>query len=106
MGAQNAIVGNDYGTDLPMARLPEKELLEEKKRASFSKSSEFQKLKEHLEERITFYQNYLPDGRSVVEAPDPANWVIANAIIGELKAIINAYEAARKVVEDVQRERA
>lgn len=105
MGAQNGIVGDDLGIELPEIKVPEQDLTAEKNMARFSKSEEFQKLKEHLEGRISFYQNFLPDGRAIGEnIPSPEQWVIANAIIGEFNAVLGAYEQAREAV-DVHRER-
>lgn len=108
MGAQNGIVDEDFGTTLPQTEVDNTELAIERNLAKFSQSREYQALKEHLEERIAFYQKYLPDGRESISLP--ANelgqmWVIANAVIGEFKAVLAAYEQARKVVEeaDVQR---
>jgi hypothetical protein len=107
MGAINGIVGEDFGVDLPEMQVPEQDLTVEKNMAKFSKTAEFRKLKAHFEERIKFYQGYMPDGRAVVESlPTPEQWVIANAIIGEFKAVLSVYEQAREAVEDVHRERA
>lgn len=107
MGAQNAIVGDDFGTELPEMQVPEQDLTAEKNMARFSRSEEFKKLKEHFDTRIKFYESYLPDGRSIMENhPTPEQWVIANAIIGEFKAVLGVYEEAREAVDAVQRERA
>jgi hypothetical protein len=99
MAEQYGIIGDDYGTSLPEMAVDKKEMMEEKKAARFSKTTEFKKLKEHLEQRIEFYQSYLPDGRPISEDFSRENWVIANAIIGEFRAVINAYEQAREIVE-------
>lgn len=106
MGAKNALIGEDFGTDLPEMQVSEQDLAAEKDMARFSKSKEFKKLKEHLEERIKFYQTYLPDGRALGSTIPTANdWVVANTVIGEFKAVLGAYEQAREAVENVQRER-
>lgn len=101
--AQNGIIGNNSGIDLPLTQVDTQVLDEEKKMARFSKTDEFKRLKEHLDERITFYQTFLPDGRPLNSDVKAENWVIANAIIGELKAIIMAYEQANQVVADASR---
>lgn len=111
MSAQNGILDEDYGTNLPETQLDEQALTVERKLARFSKTSEFQKLKEHLEERIAFYQGYLPDGRAAVSLrPSELGemWIVANAVIGEFQAVLGAYEQARLAVEeqDAQRTRA
>lgn len=102
--SQNAIIGEAYGTDLPETSVPKDELDNERNLAKFSKTKEFQRLKQHLEDRIEYYQGFLPDGRpidSVTKGDREGSWVIANAIIGELKFIINRYEAAQEVIKNV-----
>ncbi len=100
MNPQNGIIGDDYGTSLPEMVLPQEQLVAEKKMARFSRSAAYKELEEYLNKRIEFYQTYLPDGREVVNAPDPSNWVIANTIVREFKAIITTYQQARTAVEE------
>lgn len=105
MSAQHGIVGEDFGTELPRMEMPEQDLTNEKNMAKFSRSVEFRKLKEHLEERIGFYQTYLPSGEAVPNSNMEelaSRWVIANTIIYEFRALIQAYERAREVVEESQ----
>ena len=75
--------------------------------AKFSKTAEFKRLKTHMEERIAYYQTFLPSGKSVLEAEDVTklgqNWLVAQAIVTELQAIIEAYEMANEVVKNAQR---
>lgn len=99
-GAQNGIVGQSFGVDVPQATLPDDKLTEEKKVARFSKTAEFKKLKEHMEGRIAYYQTHLPDGREIEKDPSINDWVIANTIIREFKAVISAYEQVAKVVDN------
>ena len=101
-GPQNAVVGDNFGMDLPQMQVDAKQLDEEKKAARFSKTAEFQKLKDHLELRIKHYQTFLPDGREIAGEPQniAQNWIVANTIIAEFKAVIDAYEQAGKAVED------
>lgn len=103
-GPVNALIGDDFGMEIPRTTVDEDELAIEKKMARFSKTKEFKKLKEYIDSRIEFYQQYLPDGR-----PVPAdmkmvgeNWIIANAIIGEFKAVLMAYELANEATKNVQ----
>lgn len=103
MEPNNGIIGDSFGTDLPQAVLPEQDLNEEKKKARFSKSAEFKRLKAQIEERIKFYQTYLPDGRPI-GTMDPKElgtmWVASNLVIAEFKAIIDEYELAAEAVKD------
>jgi hypothetical protein len=103
MAPDNGIIGDSYGTDLPQADLPEQDLSEEKRKARFSKTAEFKKLKEQIESRIEFYQTYLPDGRPVATI-DPKElgsmWVASNIIIAEFRAIIDEYERASEVIRN------
>lgn len=106
VGAQNGLVGDSFGTDIPETQVDEKQLVEEQKAAQFSKTAEFQKLKEHLENRINYYQQFLPDGREVVNKPANelgADWIVANTIIGEFKAVIGAYETAKRAIEEANK---
>lgn len=104
MPSQNGIMGDDnFGIDLPRTVLKD-DLDKEKKMAKFSKTAEYKVLKDHIEGRISFYQSFLPDGRALteVDAAERANqWVIANAITGEFKAILAAYETAAETVKSV-----
>jgi len=104
MPAQNGIIGSsDF--DTPITIMPENDLRIEKSMAAFTNSPEYKRLKQHLEERIDFYQTCLPDGTPVSQNnPTPNDWKVANAIIAEFKAVLFAYEAAREAVEDAQRQ--
>jgi len=102
MGPQNGIIGDAVGIDLPQGGLPEDSLKNERAMAAFSKTKEFQRLKETIEERIKFYESWLPGGEkpevtglSVTELGH--RWLVANEIIGELRGIILAYEMAKEV---------
>lgn len=102
MAQQHGIIGEDFGTELPVTNQDEAILLEEQKLARFSKTKEYRRLKEHLEQRIEYYQTYLPTGESVAGAnPEKLglNWAVANAIIAEFNAVISAYEGAREAVD-------
>ena len=95
-GAKNAVVGDqNFGTDLPLTQLEDEALAKEKNRARYSKTKEFQDLKEHMEARIEFFQNFLPDGKEVRwEAPDgktALKWVVATNVINEFRAVLQAY---------------
>lgn len=105
MGPQNGIISDSFGIDLPQSDVDPNALNEVKNAAKFSKTKEFRELKKHLEGRIEFYQTYLPDGVPVVGMTKSMSelgegWVVANALIGEFKAIIQAYERAAELVKD------
>lgn len=103
MQPSNAIIGDNTGVDLPEAPEDVIDLSEEKKMAKFSKSAEFKRLKEYLEGRIEFFQNYLPDGTAISsQKPEELvnTWIVANLVIGEFRAVINEYERVNKIVED------
>lgn len=92
---QNGIM-DESPMHLPEAsQVDEKLLAEEKARAKFAKSKEFKLLKTHLENRIAFYQGYLPNGQPVGgEVPTPEQWAVANLVITECKLIISSFEQA------------
>ena len=102
-GPANGVLGDQNLPDPgPQADPVQDPVVEEGRReleraAKFAKTPEFQTLKDHLEKRIEFYQKYLPDGRNIM-AQNPAElsymWPAANAIIGEMQAIINGFSSA------------
>lgn len=104
-GPANVPMGDEYGTELPETQVPEQDLVVERNAAKFSKSKEFRTLKDHLERRITHYQEHLPDGCAVVNAQAlsyaelGARWMASNVIIAEFKAVIDAYEGAADAVK-------
>lgn len=105
MTSQNFPMGDtDFGTSVPETQVPDGASTEIQNAAKFSKSKEFQALKTHLEQRIDFYQKYLPDGRVAAQIDNVetigAMWIAANAIVGEFKAVISAYEQAAKIIAD------
>lgn len=100
-GAKFGIMGDDFGTDIPEMKVPEQDLTVEKNMARFSKSEEFKKLKQHFEERIEFYQKNLPNGAPIGSTmPTGADWVVANTVIAEFRAVLAIYEQAREAVEN------
>ena len=102
MPAQNALLGDDFGTDLPQAQPDVSSLAEEKARAKFSKSKEFQDIKKRWETRIEFYQQYLPDGRPITKVPVKdleGMWIVAATIIAEFRSEIAFYESVREAVD-------
>ncbi len=106
MGAQNGLIGDDFGIDLPQTQVQEQDLTVERNMAKFSKTAEFRKLEDYVNARVAFYQGHLPNGNPVVgdKVPSPADWVIANAVIAEFNGILNAYNEAREAVDSrVQR---
>lgn len=101
MPDQFGIIGDSYGVELPEAEIPKELLTQEKQKAKFSRTKEFGLLKAHLQERMDFYRTFLPDGRAVVsEKVTPEDWKIANTIIGEFQAVIDAYEQANEVIKE------
>lgn len=100
------IIGDAYPTEIPVTEVPEQDLSQERKMAKFSKTAEFKRLKSHIEERIAYYQAFLPSGKSVLESNPTElgqNWIVANAIITEFQAVIDAYELANEAVKNAQR---
>lgn len=99
-GPQNAIIGDDFGTDIPVTNVDDQQLNDEKKAAKYSRSAEYKKLQEHMQARIDFYQKYLPDGSPVGTKPiSIEDWKVANAVIAELSAVLNYYKTANDVVK-------
>jgi hypothetical protein len=105
MPSQNGIMGDEnFGIDLPQTE-PIDDLDAERRMVKFSKTKEFKQLQAHIEGRILFYQTYLPDGRALTTVSDDergAMWVAANAIIGELKGLLLAYDQAVETVKNAR----
>ena len=106
MGPQNMPGGdNAFVTELPQTDVPKDDLSELKNAAKFSKTKEFQKLKELLESRMEYHRKYLP-GNSNVEIKDIPNeergwrWLAADTVIEEFTSVIGAYEQAAEVLKD------
>lgn len=108
MQPDNAIIGDAQGIDLPQALVNEQDLTKEKNMAKYSKSKEFQDIREYWEGRISFFQTFLPNGteaRFVVPDEKVAQqWVLASNIIVEIKAFLSQYDNAREIVENAGRE--
>lgn len=117
-GARNAVMGDqDLPTNLPVTKVPEEVLTEEKKMAKYSKSEEFKRLATFMQERIKFYQRFLPNGQQVEGSPlqvgmpqgVAANelgsyWMAACMVIKEFEDVLNSYERAQEAVKDAGRE--
>jgi hypothetical protein len=100
--SQNAIIGDNQLTQLPVTQPDEKELLEEKRTARYTNTPEYKKQKEYWEERIKFYQSFLPDGKPVATATSQERtdqWAVANLVIQEIQTLINYYENIKQGVE-------
>lgn len=99
--AEFGIIGDEnFGMNIPESQVDTQGLAEERKAAKFSRTAEFRKLKEHLESRIAFYQRFLPDGRPVVGEISTNDWIIANTLIREFKAILDDYQTAAEAVKE------
>jgi hypothetical protein len=105
-GPQNGIMGDeDYGLELPQSDVNSEDLREVEKLAKFSKSKEYKRLKEHFDDRISYFQSYLPDGRPVASVPKAeleGMWVAANVIIGEFKSVMAIYEQAEEAIKEAR----
>lgn len=102
MNPSNAIIGDETGFDIPQAEVQKEFLVEEKKMAKFTRTAEWKRIQEHCDERINFYQTFLPNGAEVGldVAPTTEDWRVANRVIGELKALRNMYQIANDAVRD------
>jgi hypothetical protein len=102
MEPQNAIIGDSTGVELPHMQIEDQTLVEEKKMAKYSRSTEFKRIQQWCEDRISFYQIYLPNGAEVgmEVVPTPEDWRVANRVIAEFKALMNSYEIANDAVKE------
>lgn len=107
-GPQNVVMGGEDPTNIPQTQVDEEQLNLEVNLAKFSKTKEYQKLKEHFENRIAFYQTYLPGGDAVIANKLSVEetgrmWAVANIVIGEMKAVLAIYEGANETVTNTAR---
>lgn len=111
-GPRHAIMGNDatdYGMGIPQTDQITTDITRESNMARFSKSAEFKALKKTIETRIAYHKQYSPGSKGETAFRDMPNnergWrsLAADLVIEELNLIINAYETANKVVEDVKK---
>lgn len=107
-GAQNVPMGGDaFGTEIPRTQVDDSQLAEMVKTAKFSKTTEFKELKRYLLGRKDFYEKYLPGGKPVLGTENPKTlgsmWIAANAIIGEIDALIAVYENAAEMVKEAKK---
>lgn len=107
MGPQNVIIGDNFGTEFPQPQIEDDQLNDLKNAARFSKTKEFKKLKELIEARINYWQQFVPGaGVGDIQVDQLSNeergwrWLAADQTIKELQRIINAYEGAEEYVKD------
>jgi hypothetical protein len=94
-----------------MTSLPEKTqshqeeaVAEIKRKAKYSRSKEFQDLRNMMESRIEFYKQFLPDGTPIAlgtEKQIARNWPIANIVIAELSQVIEMYDNAEAELKEI-----
>jgi len=87
--------------DLPEQQIDETARNEERAIAKLTESREWKELRKHFESRKKFYQTFLPNGSEVNKVSlDEAGkmWMVSNAIIAELDAVIVTYEEIAKNV--------
>jgi hypothetical protein len=102
-GAQNAVLGDqDLPLELPQSSADADGRAEERQMAKYSESEEYRRIKDHLQDRIKFFQKYFPGGQPVKVLPvaeREAYWVAACVITDELQSIINDYDQIREGVK-------
>lgn len=104
MNPENAIIGDETGVGLPQAQPDETHIAEVKKKAKYSRSKEFAELKENMEQRIKLWQTFLPGSVPVTAVSKEERghyWAIADAVIAELRMVIDGYESAEELSKDL-----
>lgn len=102
--ADYGLLGDISSTELPEKPVDEEVVGELRRKAKYSRSKEFAELKAHMEQRIDFYQKYLPNGQPVaaLSSEDAGKYyVVANIVIAELKQVIDGYESANEQVKEI-----
>lgn len=99
MQPDNGLIGDISATELPEKPVDNDAINEIRKKAKYSRSKEFQELKENMMQRIEFYTKYLPNGTPVAtlsQTDASRNWPLANIIIAELQQVIDGYANAEE----------
>lgn len=104
-GPTNTPLGDQGLDELPQTQVPQDTLQRERAMAQFSKTAEFRALKEAIENRVAFYQNYMPGTQDVkiVQLTNEERgymWLAASVIIEEFRSILLAYEQANLAVSE------
>lgn len=114
MTSANGIIGsNSSPLDMPAkADVQADDRKDLQHAAAFSKSVEFQQLKELIETKVAHWQQYVPGPSGEVLAGDHVDvkqlsneergwrWLAADSVISELRGIVAAYEQAAELLKD------
>lgn len=87
--------------DLPIQQIDDEAKKQELAITKLTESKEWKELRKHFESRKEFYRSFLPGGGEVKDVSlEEAGkmWMVANAIIAELDAVIVTYEEIAKSV--------
>ena len=101
--ADNVLLGDETGVELPVMPPDETAINELKHKAKYSRSKEYQELRDKAQVRIDFYKNYLPDGTPVGVASMEqvaAYWKVSNLIIAEFEQLFDEHENADKILKE------
>lgn len=102
-GPSNAIMGDDTGTDLPQKPEDEEAINDLKRKAKYSRSKEYSELRQKAQERVEFYQRFLPNGQPVGTASKgdvERKWELANIIIAEFQQLFSEHENAAQLLKE------
>lgn len=103
MNPQNGIIGDETGVDLPQTPVNDEAIIELRKKARFSKSKEFKDLRDAMDNRIEFYQKFLPSGMGVdISKVSAEDWRVANIVISELEAVKSAYDGSVELLKEAE----
>lgn len=103
MQPDNAIIGDAQGIDLPQAVPDESAKLELASKAKYSKSKEYKDLRQKAEDRIGFYQKFLPNGQLVgtaSKADMERKWELANLLIAEFQQLFSEHDNADALLKE------
>lgn len=107
MNPQNSLIGDSNPTELPVMKMDDTSLIEEKKIAKYSKSKEFSRIQEHFEAKIAYYQQFLPGNllpETIPEEERGKYWAVANLLIKEFREVIDMYKLAEEVVDNAKKD--
>ncbi len=104
MEPQNILMGDITGVELPEKPVDETAVKELQNKAKYARSKEYKDLKQKADERVAFYQNYLPNGMPIgatTKAERDGKWELANVVIAEFKALFSEHEGANTLLDEL-----
>jgi hypothetical protein len=103
MNPQNGLVGDAFATSLPQTPVATEAMDEVRRKAKYSRSSEYAELRAKAQERIDFYRGFLPNGMPIGSTSREelaGKWELANILIAEFLSLFSELDGAEAVLKE------